>query len=292
MLSPEKYKREKKDLEILWKIIFTTAALCAVGALVIIIGFLLVNGLPAMIEYGIIEFITGTVWSPTEGIYGIWNMLLTTIITTLGAVIIAVPLGLLTAVFISQIATGKFAEILKVFTRILASIPSVVYGFIGIIIVIPFVRGTFGGSGQSILTAIIILSIMILPTIISISEVSISAVSKTMKEASYGLGASEMQTIWHVIVPSAKSGIFSGIILGIGRALGETVAVMMVIGNSSIVESLSLTGPARTLTTNIGTEMSYASGTQREMLFATGIVLLAFIVIVNLVMNKIAKRGN
>ena len=289
------YNRNKNKyiLEKVSKNIFFISSLIAVLSLLLIIGFVFYKGLTPFIfkGYSFIDFFTGSDWLPGSDKFGIATMVVASIVATVGALIIGVPIGILTAVFIAEVAPKKVAKIISPAVELLAGIPSVLYGIFGLAVIVPNIQNIFNlPKGQSLLAVIIVLSIMMLPTIISVSETAIRAVPKAYKEGSLALGASKIETIFKVIVPAAKSGILAGVILGIGRALGETMAVILVAGNSTAMPT-SLLDSARPLTTNIALEMGYAAGTHQEMLFATGVVLFAFILILNLVISKLTSKG-
>ncbi|MFH1097191.1 MAG: phosphate ABC transporter permease subunit PstC [Candidatus Desantisbacteria bacterium] len=252
--------------------------------------FIFQEGLPIILRVGIQEFVCGTHWSPQQGQFGIFPMIIGTAWITAGAILISLPLSLSCAIYLSEFSTPKVRGILKPIIELLAGIPSVVYGFMGMVILFPLIRNYFGGAGPSILSASIILGIMILPTITSIAIDSLQSVPYSFREGSLALGATRWQTIRMAILPAAKSGILSGIILGIGRAVGETMAVIMISGNSVIIPN-SLFDPARTLTANIALEMNYAVGDHRQALFATGIVLFITIMILNIIANVLSRRG-
>ena len=277
------------------KWIFLLSALIAVFSLLLIMGFVFYKGLTPFIfkGYFFIDFFTGSDWLPGSDKFGIATMVVASIVATVGALIIGVPIGILTAVFIAEVAPKKVAKIISPAVELLAGIPSVLYGIFGLAVIVPNIQNIFNlPKGQSLLAVIIVLSIMMLPTIISVSETAIRAVPKAYKEGSLALGASKIETIFKVVLPAAKSGILAAIVLGIGRALGETMAVILVAGNSPVMPS-SLMDSVRPLTTNIALEMGYAFGTHQEMLFATGVVLFTFILILNLVLNKLSnKAGN
>jgi phosphate transport system permease protein len=247
--------------------------------------------------YSIVDFLTGTEWRPNDDInsalYGIFYMICGSLMATVGAIIIGVPIGILTAVFISKIAPKKIKNIIKPAVELLAGIPSVIYGVFGLGVIVPKIMEISPQSqGQSLLAVILVLTIMILPTVITISESAIDSVPRSFIEGSYGLGASKIQTIFKVILPAAKSGILAGVVLGIGRAIGETMAVMLVAGNPIAGIPTSIWDPIRPLTTNIAMEMGYAFGLHQEILFSTGVVLFTFIIILNLILNRItAKAG-
>ena len=289
------YNRNKNKyiLEKVSKNIFFISSLIAVLSLLLIIGFVFYKGLTPFIfkGYSFIDFFTGSDWLPGSDKFGIATMVVASIVATVGALIIGVPIGILTAVFIAEVAPKKVAKIISPAVELLAGIPSVLYGIFGLAVIVPNIQNIFNlPKGQSLLAVIIVLSIMMLPTIISVSETAIRAVPKAYKEGSLALGASKIETIFKVTVPAAKSGILAGVILGIGRALGETMAVILVAGNSTAMPT-SLLDSARPLTTNIALEMGYAAGTHQEMLFATGVVLFLFIIIINLVLTKLTSKG-
>jgi len=269
--------------------IFLISACIAVLALLVIGVYILVSGLPGMFRIGVGQFLFGEKWSPTEGYYGILTMIIATLIATIGAAVLGVGIGVPTAVFLAEIAPKWAVKILRPAVELLAGIPSVVYGYFGLVVLVPFISNTFGGAGNSLLAVIIILGIMILPTIINLSEMALRAVPASYKEGSLGLGASRMQTLLRVSLPSAKSGIAASIILGVGRAVGETMAVILVAGNTPQIPG-SLLDSVRTLTINIAFEMSYASGIHREALFATGVVLFAIIMILNFTLQLVLNR--
>ena len=291
------YNRNKKkyNLEKVSKNIFFISSLIAVLSLLLIIGFVFYKGLTPFLfkGYSFIDFFIGSDWLPGSDKFGIAPMVVASIVATVGALIIGVPIGILTAVFIAEVAPKPVAKIISPAVELLAGIPSVLYGIFGLAVIVPNIQNIFNlPKGQSLLAVIIVLSIMMLPTIISVSETAIRAVPKAYKEGSLALGASKIETIFKVVLPAAKSGILAAVVLGIGRALGETMAVILVAGNSPVMPS-SLMDSVRPLTTNIALEMGYAFGTHQEMLFATGVVLFTFILILNLVLNKLSnKAGN
>ena len=273
--------------------IFMISALVAVVSLLLIIGFVFYKGLmPFVTEgYSFIDFIFGTEWLPGSKKFGIGSMIVTSTVATIGALIIGVPVGILAAIFISEICPRRYAKIISTAVELLAGIPSVLYGIFGLAVIVPTIQTVLNlPKGQSLLAVIFVLAIMMLPTIISLSETSIRAVPKAYKEGSLALGASKIETIFKVTVPAAKSGILAGVILGIGRALGETMAVILVAGNSTAFPT-SILDSVRPLTTNIALEMGYAAGTHQNMLFATGVVLFIFIIIINLVLTKLTSKG-
>jgi phosphate transport system permease protein len=267
-----------------------TIALSAIAMLFLIILFILKEGLPFIFITGIKDFLLSSEWQPAAGKYGIFPMIVGSLWVTLGAMVVGVPLGLAGAVFISEFIPKWAMKIIKPTIELLAGIPSVVYGFIGVMVLAPLIREYFGGPGLSIMAAAIILGIMILPTIMSISIDSIKAVPNSYREGSFALGATHWQTIHMVVVPAARSGIVAGIILGLGRAMGETMAVIMVAGNAVKLPGSAMDS-VRTLTANIALEMGYATGRHREALFATGVVLLIIIMILNYLATAAIKRG-
>lgn len=283
--------KNKYLIEKIMKNIFFTSALVSVVSLLFIIGFVFYKGLTPFLFKGFsfVEFLTSTKWLPGNNSFGIAPMIVASILSTLGALLIGVPVGILTAVFIAEVAPKKLAKIISPAVELLAGIPSVLYGVFGLSFIVPAIQNTFNlPKGQSLLAVIIVLSVMMLPTIITVSETAIKAVPKAYKEGSLALGASKIETIFKVILPTAKSGILAAVVLGVGRALGETMAVILVAGNSPVIPS-SIMDSVRPLTTNIALEMGYAFGTHQEMLFATGVVLFTFILILNLVLNKLSK---
>ena len=279
-----------KYKEKIMEIVFLLAACVSILAVALICVFLFANGVPAMKEIGFADFLLGTEWRPGNDIYGIFPMIVGSIYVTAGAILIGVPIGLLTAVFMARYCPARLYKIVKPAVELLAGIPSVVYGFFGMVVIVPLVRGYFGGNGSSILYASILLGMMILPTIISQSEASIRAVPNSYYEGSLALGATHERSVFCSILPAAKSGILAGIILGVGRAIGETMAVIMVAGNQARMPQGILQG-VRTLTANIVIEMGYAEGLHREALIATGVVLFAFILIINLSFSVVKMRG-
>ena len=271
--------------------VFFTFGMITIIAVVTISAYLIMNGLPAIREIGLLEFLFGQVWrsTGTEPAFGILPFIFTSIYGTIGAILIGVPIGLMTAIFLAKIANSRLAAVVNTAVELLAGIPSVVYGFVGMIVLVPFVQRTFGlASGANSLSAILVLSVMILPSIISVSRTALVAVPREYEEASLALGATKMETIFKVSVPAARNGITAGVVLGVGRAIGEAMAVMMVAGNVSNMPGLFR--PVTFLTTAITRELSYASGLQRQALFSIGLVLFCFIMIINLVLNFALKR--
>ncbi len=277
--------------ETLFQIIFLIAATASIAAVLLICLFLFVNGVPAMAEIGLGDFLLGTKWAPQNSppSYGILPMIVGSLYVTAGAIIIGVPIGIFSAVFMARFCPKKLYKILKPAVDLLAGIPSIIYGFFGLVVIVPFIRNTFGGMGTSILAASILLGIMILPTIIGISEAAIRAVPDSYYEGALALGATHERAVFFSVLPAAKSGILASVVLGIGRAIGETMAVVMVVGNQTRIPDSILKG-VRTLTTNIVTEMSYATDLHREALIATGVVLFVFILIINLCFSLIKRK--
>lgn len=279
-----------KFKETAMKIVFLISACVSIIAVVLICVFLFVNGVPAMAEIGFFDFLLGETWRPSSDIYGIMPMILGSIYVTAGAIIVGVPLGLFTAVFMAYFCPHKLYKVLKPAVDLLAGIPSVVYGFFGLVVMVPLVRSTLGGRGTSMLTASLLLGIMILPTIISVSESSIRAVPRSYYEGSLALGATKERSVFFSVLPAAKSGVLAAVVLGIGRAIGETMAVIMVAGNQARMPGGLLEG-VRTLTANIVMEMGYAQDLHREALIATAVVLFVFILIINLSLSLLRKRS-
>lgn len=278
--SPLKQKRNRDWRETLFKSLFLSAAILGVLSLAVIAYFIFQESLPAFTEAGVTGIVTGSEWLP-PALYGIAPMIVASLTSTLGAVLIGVPVAVLTAVFIAEVAPNWLANIIRPAVELLAGIPSVVYGFFGLVIIVPLIQDVFNvPAGNTLLAGIVVLAIMILPTVIAVSETSLRAIPKTYKEGSLALGASHMFTIFKLLVPAARSGIMTGVILGIARALGETMAIIMVMGNAPAMPE-GILESARTLTANIALEMSYASGVHASALYATGIVLLVFIMMLN-----------
>ena len=294
--------KTKSAVEKTMSVVFVVCGLTAVAAVVAITAYMLIAGAPAIGKVGVIDFLFGTVWDPTgaDPKFGILPIILTSIVGTLGAILIGVPIGLLTAICLAEIAPKKAASAVRPAVELLAGIPSVIYGLLGMILVVPAINKLetmifqndpnhmFTG-GANLLSGILVLAIMILPTVINVSESSLRSVPQEYKEASLALGATRIQTIFKVLVPAAKSGIATSIVLGIGRAIGEAMAIIMVSGN--VVNMPNLFNSVRFLTTGIVAEMSYASGLHREVLFSIGLVLFVFIMIINIVLNMILKKG-
>ena len=269
--------------------IFTIAALVSILAVILICVFLFANGIPGMIKIGISEFLSGQKWKPGNEIFGILPFILGSVYVTAGALVVGVPAGLLTAIFMSKFASRKMVKIMRPAVSLLAGIPSVVYGFFGLVVLVPLVRDWFGGTGSSLLTACVLLGMMILPTIITVSESALNAVPHNYYEGALALGATHERSVFHVVLPAAKSGVTAGIVLGIGRAIGEATAVMMVAGNRTTMPKGLLKG-VRTLTSNIVMEMGYAVDLHREALIATAVVLFVFILIINILTSVLKGR--
>lgn len=264
-------------------------ALFSISALALITLFIVAEGLPIISRVGFVDFVFGLEWAPTRGHFGILPMIAGSVGVTLGALFLGGPLAICCTIFLVEFAPEKFSAIVRPAIQVLAGIPSVVYGFWGLVVIVPLIRNYLGGPGLSILAGSIILAIMILPTVVSISEDSLRALPGTYKEGALALGANHWQTIWRVLLPAARSGIVASIILGMGRALGETMAVIMILGNSVDIPT-SILDPARTLTTNIGIEMGYAAGEHRQALFATGVVLFALIMALTSMARMVSQR--
>lgn len=279
----------KKYRESIMRAVFLVAACVSILAVVLICGFLFVNGFPAIAEIGPLKFLGGIIWKPQEGQFGILPMIIGSIYATAIAILVGVPIGLLCSVFMAKFCPKKLYRILKPAISLLAGIPSIVYGFFGLVVIVPMMQNLFGGSGKSVLTVGILLGIMILPTIIEISESSIRAVPQSYYEGSLALGATHERSVYCAMLPAAKSGIMAGVILGIGRAIGETMAVVMIAGNQTVIPTSLLSG-VRTMTANIVMEMGYATDLHRGALIGTGVVLFVFILLINVCFSLIKKK--
>lgn len=279
----------KNIKEKVMKLLFFLTAIVSIAAVILICIFLFASGIPAIKEIGVFKFLLGASWKPANNLYGILPMIVGSLYVTAGALIIGVPIGILTAVFMARFAPKRIYAPLKAAVNLMAGIPSVVYGFFGLVVLVPFIREAFGGRGMSVLTASVLLGLMILPTIISVSETSIRAVPESYYEGGLALGASHERSVFFTVLPAAKSGIFAGVVLGIGRAVGETMAVMMVAGNQAVIPGSMLSG-VRTLTTNIVLEMGYSTDLHREALIGTAVVLFVFILIINLSLSLFKRR--
>lgn len=271
------------------KHIFFLTACVSIAAVILICTFLFASGIPAIKEIGVFQFLLGTKWKPANNLYGIFPMIVGSFYVTAGALLVGVPVGILTAVFMACFCPRNIYAPLKAAVNLMAGIPSVVYGFFGLVVLVPFVREVFGGRGMSVLTASVLLGLMILPTIISVSEASIRAVPESYYEGGLALGASHERSVFYIMLPAAKSGIFAGVVLGIGRVVGETMAVMMVAGNQTVIPDSLLSG-VRTLTTNIVLEMGYSTDLHREALIGTAVVLFVFILLINLSLSLFKRR--
>jgi len=273
------------------KWLFFATACISVAAVLLICAFLFIKGVPAMAEIGVFDFLLGDTWKPTSDMYGILPMILGSVYITVGAVIAGVPLGILTAVYMSCFAGKRVLKVLTPIVNLMAGVPSVVYGFFGMMVLVPLVRNVFGGTGNSIMTASLLLGIMILPTIITVSKAALDAVPGNYYEGARALGATHEQSVLKVVLPAAKSGVASSVILGIGRAVGETMAVMMVAGNQPRITFDMLKG-VRTLTTNIAMDMGYAADMHAGALIATAVVLFVLVFVINLMFTLVKEKGN
>ena len=275
--------------ESLMKFVFLIAACVSILSTILICFFMFLNGVPAIAEIGVFKFLFGMTWKPSNGFYGIFPMIIGSIYVTAGAIIVGVPVGVLCAVFMARFCPKKLYSVMKPAIGLLAGIPSIVYGFFGLVVIVPIIQDIFGTNGKGVLTASILLGIMILPTIISVSEDAVRSVPESYYEGALALGDTHEQAVFRAVVPAAKSGILAGIILGVGRAIGETMAVIIVAGNQTIIPTSVLSG-VRTMTSNIVMEMGYATGLHREALIGTGVVLFVFILIINLLFSVIKKE--
>lgn len=280
----------KSIKETVAKVLFTAAAGVSILAVALICVFLFASGIPAIAEIGPLEFLTGTVWKPGSDIYGILPMIMGSIYATLGALVIGVPVGLFCAVYLSRFASPRIKRILTPGVELLAGIPSVIYGFFGLVVLVPLIRQVFHVQGMSLLAASIILGVMILPTIITVARNSLDAVPESYYEGALALGADHERSVFRVLVPAAGSGIMAGVVLGVGRAIGETMAVVMIAGNQVQIPDSLLDG-VRTLTTNIVMEMGYAADLHRDALIATAVVLFVFVLVINLVFAALNARS-
>ena len=283
----------KNCLEKVMQVVFLICACVSVLCVALICIFLFANGIPAIGKIGVGKFLLGDIWRPSNQLFGIFPFILGSIYVTAGAIIVGGPIGILTAVFLAKFCPKRIYRFLKTGVELMAGIPSVVYGFFGLMVLVPFIRDNFrerfGGNGLSILTAAILLGIMILPTIVSVSEAAIRAVPDKYYLGALALGATHERSVFCTVVPAAKSGIMAGVVLGIGRAIGETMAVIMVVGNQPAMPKGLFEG-ARTLTANIVIEMGYATDLHREALIATGVVLFVFILIINALFSVLKRK--
>jgi phosphate transport system permease protein len=274
------------------RLVLLGVAMSTVTALAVITTFIMKEGLPVIFRHGLFAFLFGQDWQPSAEppVFGVWSMILGSCAVTGGALAIGFPVGLGSAIFLSEFAPRRVAAILKPSLELLAGIPSVVFGFMGMLVLLPWIRNHVGGPGASVLAGSIILGIMILPTVTSISMDALRAVPRSYREGSFALGATGWQTTWRVTLPAARAGLVAAVILGMGRAIGETMAVIMVTGNTVQIPR-SILSPVRTLTSNIALEMSYADGEHREALFATGVVLFVIIMSLNTIANAVSRLG-
>lgn len=277
--------------ERLAQLVFTLTALFSILAVALICIFLFAKGTPGMLKIGVGEFLSGQKWKPGNEIFGVLPFIMGSVYVTAGALIVGVPAGLMTALFMSRFASKKVVRVMRPAVSLLAGIPSVVYGFFGLVVVVPLVRDLLGGTGSSLLTGCILLGMMILPTIITVSESALNAVPASYYEGALALGATHERSVFHVVLPAAKSGVMAAVILGVGRAIGEATAVMMVAGNRTTMPKSLLKG-VRTLTSNIVMEMGYATDLHREALIATAVVLFVFILIINVLTSILKRRSN
>lgn len=284
-----KQKSARNFRETAMKITFLVTACVSILAVLLICVFLFANGIPTIHEIGFFNFLFGTTWAPNQNLYGIFPMIIASIIVTAGSILIGVPAGLLCAVFLAHFCPKRLYKVLKPAAELLAGIPSIVYGFFGLVVIVPLMQSITGGGGKGIVTASVMLGIMILPTIINVAEASIRAVPESYYEGSLALGATHERSVFSATLPAAKSGILAGVILGVGRAIGETMAVVMIAGNQPILPESILSG-VRTLTANIVLEMGYATDLHREALIACGVVLFVFILIINLCFSALKRR--
>ena len=279
-----------KTRERIMKVVFLLAACTSVLAVALICIFLFANGIPAIGEIGVLDFLTGTKWKPGNDIYGILPFIMGSIYVTAGAIVIGVPIAILTSIFLARYCPKRLYPLLKKATELMAGVPSVVYGFFGLVVLVPVIRQVFDCRGNVMLTACILLGIMILPTVIGVTESAIRSVPESYYEGSLALGATKERTIFRIILPAAKSGVLAAVVLGIGRAIGETMAVIMIAGNQPVMPESLLKG-VRTLTSNIVMEMDYAADLHREALIATAVVLFVFILIINLCVSALNRRS-
>ena len=272
------------------KAAFSFTAFVSILAVAMICIFLLINGTPGMVKIGVWDFLSGKKWKPSQEVFGVLPFILSSLYVTAGALVVGVPAGLMTALYLSHFASKRMIKLLRPAVQLLVGIPSVVYGFFGLVVLVPMVRELFGGTGSSLLTASVLLGMMILPTIITVAESALNAVPSAYYEGALALGATHERSVFHVILPAAKSGVMAGIILGVGRAIGEATAVMMVAGNRTSMPKGLLKG-IRTLTSNIVMEMGYSADLHREALIATAVVLFVFILLINGLTSILKRRA-
>lgn len=282
---------QSKTFEKIWEIVFLACSLVSVLSIIVICYFIFVNGVPFILKTGIAEFIFGSEWRPTASpaSFGILPMIAGSVFVTIGSIIVGVPIGVMTAIFMAFYCPKNIYKILKPAVNLMAGIPSIIYGFFGLMVFVPIVRSWWGGTGMTVFTAAVLLGIMILPTIIGLSESSLRSVPKSYYQGSIALGATHERSLMGVVVPAAKSGILAAIILGIGRSIGETMAVIMIAGNQPMIPQ-SIKQGTRTMTANIVLEMAYATGPHRDALIATGVVLFIFILLINVIFNVVKRR--
>lgn len=279
----------KNVKETLMRVVFAITACTSILAVVLICVFLFEGGLPAMFQIGPLSFLTGAVWKPSALQFGIFPMIVASLYVTAGAILVGVPIGVLTAVFMARFCPPRLYAIFKPAIELMAGIPSIVYGFFGLVVIVPVIQTLTGTSGKGILTASLLLGLMILPTIVGVAESAIRAVPQSYYEGALALGATHETSVFSAVLPAAKSGVFAGVVLGIGRAIGETMAVVMVAGNQPILPGSILSG-VRTMTANIVLEMGYAADLHREALIATAVVLFVFILLINLSFSLLKRR--
>lgn len=279
----------KETKELIMQVVFLLTACMSILAVILICVFMFANGLPAIAEIGPLKFLLGQKWKPNNNIFGILPMIIGSIYVTVGAIVIGVPIGFFAAVYLAKFCSPRVYRFVKPAVELMAGIPSIVYGFFGLVVIVPLMQKTFGGNGKSVLTASILLGIMILPTIITVAESNIRAVPESYYEGSLALGATPERSVFSAVLPGAKSGILAGIVLGIGRAIGETMAVIMVAGNQPVIPGSLLSG-VRTLTANIVMEMGYAADLHREALIATAVVLFVLILLLNTCCSALQRR--
>lgn len=282
-------RNRKQGKEKVMEALFFLTAVVSIAAVILICVFLFASGVPAIREIGLFRFLFGVRWKPANNLYGIFPMIVGSLYVTAGALLTGVPVGILTAVFLARFCPKRIYKPLKAAVNLMAGIPSVVYGFFGLVVLVPVVREMLGGRGMSVLAASVLLGLMILPTIISVSETSIRAVPESYYEGGLALGASHERSVFYTVLPAAKSGIFASVVLGIGRAVGETMAVMMVAGNQPVIPKSVLSG-VRTLTANIVLEMGYSTDLHREALIGTAVVLFVFILLINISLSLFQRK--
>ena len=279
----------KEAKEIIMQVVFLLTACMSILAVILICVFMFANGIPAIAEIGPFKFLLGQKWKPNNQMFGILPMIVGSIYVTAGAIIVGVPIGFFAAVYLAKFCSPRVYRFVKPAVELMAGIPSIVYGFFGLVVIVPIMQNTFGGNGKSVLTASLLLGIMILPTIITVAESNIRAVPESYYEGSLALGATPERSVFSAVLPGAKSGILAGIVLGIGRAIGETMAVIMVAGNQPVIPGSLLSG-VRTLTANIVMEMGYAADLHREALIATAVVLFVLSLLLNTCCSALQRR--